>query len=116
MAGESLNESGIVPHQKQQTAISNITTTNSSDQSIIIDPRQSMAYNNRDENFQVLESEFIKHTTPHITSSPCSASSIGDSTNTSSLLKFPKPKNRFFDDYASTSNKKSLSNTSSKYF
>ena len=112
MAREPLNESGVVPHQSQ-TAVCNVTTTNSSDQSIIIDSRQSVAYNKRDENFQVLESEFIKNTTHHITSSPCSTASATDQ---SSLLNFPKKKNSFFDDYPTSSNKKNFSNASSKYF
>ena len=112
LAREPLNESGVLPHQPQ-TAVCNTTTTNSSDQSIIIDSRQSVAYNKRDENFQVLESEFIKHNTHHITSSPCSTASA---TEQSSLLKFPKNKNNFFDDYPTSSSKKSFSNASSKYF
>lgn len=126
VARESLNETGIEPHQRQSTGTSQITTTNASDQSILIDPRQSMAYNNRDENFQVLESEYIKqHSSTHTTSSPSttnSSKSTSDSlsSNASSLLNFPKSKSSFFDDFTNSPNKKSLqncsTNSSSKYF
>lgn len=120
MAREVLSESGIEPHQQPSSACS-LTTTNNSDQSILIDPRQSLAYNNRDENFQVLESEYIKNPITHtsLSPSPKSCTSASESlctNNSSSLLNFPKNKSSFFEDYTSSPNKKQLQSSSSKYF
>lgn len=109
----SLNESGIEPHHHHTTL------KNTSDQSILIDPRQSVAYKQRDENLQVVDSEYTKHLdcgTPTKTSFalPKATSNTTDSYSqcSSSLMRLTKSVNELG---LSPNDKQNLKPHSDKY-